>query len=69
MSLAWQRLSDYSIKAGPWTLSKVLVGGKPHFELWRDGTAAMAGRFSTAAEGKEFAEREDARGAAGEGEK
>lgn len=68
MPLTWQKISDYSIQAGPWTLSKVIVAGKAHFELWREGRAAMVGRFATAGEGKEFAEREQARGAAREGE-
>lgn len=52
-----EKISDYCVKFGDWTVSKTFINAAPGYELWNKDMPAMQGRFDTFGEAKEAAKR------------
>lgn len=56
-----EKISDYCVRAGDWTISKTLVHGRAGYELWHKDRPGMIGRFDTFSEARDAARREENR--------
>lgn len=54
--MIWQKVSEFAIKSGDWTIAKYISQGKPVFGLWF--RSKNLGYFGNPEMAKEFAESE-----------
>ena len=59
--MSWEKISDYCVRSGEWTVSKTFVHDRLGYELWHKDRPAMLGRFDTFSEARDAARREENR--------
>lgn len=56
--MSWEKISDYCVTNGEFSISKAFVNDRVGYELWHNGKPPMIGRFDTFSEARDAAERE-----------
>lgn len=57
--MKWIRASESIMTCDPWAVVKVMVKGKPSYDLWHDKRPVMVGSYSTFEQAKAAALREE----------